>query len=138
MYDLKCDHLWFYGVPHCQLQREFGDLIQGDWNHVEISCKIYHWSSRNGKYVPVFARIGVHVENTRLCLPVFISVPNFHDPTSQSDPVLKTVGTSTKKVLGFNHVLQLFTSGDLVMVPQRDFLPGALISSSKIHFGVFV
>ena len=36
--------------------------MQGDRNHVEISCKIYHWSSRNGKYALLFARIGVHVE----------------------------------------------------------------------------
>ena len=65
--------------------------MQGDWNHVEISCKIYHWSSRNGKYVPVFAGIGVHVENTRLCLSVFILVPGFHDPTSPFGPVLRTM-----------------------------------------------
>ena len=69
--------------------------MQGDWNHVEISCKIYHWSSRNGKYVPVIARIGVHVENMRLCLPVFIPVPGFHGPTSRSGPVLKTVSLGT-------------------------------------------
>ena len=62
LYDLRCDHLWFYGVPHSRLQREFKDLMQGDRNHVEISCEIYHWSSRNGKYAPVIARIGVHVE----------------------------------------------------------------------------
>ena len=65
--------------------------MQADWNHVEISCKIYHWSSRNGKYVPVFARIGVHVENTRLCLPVFIPIPGFHDLISRSGMVLRTM-----------------------------------------------
>ena len=27
---LKCDHLWFYGEPPSQLQRTFGDLMQGD------------------------------------------------------------------------------------------------------------
>ena len=36
--------------------------MQGDQNHVEISCKIYHWSSRNGKYALMIARMGVHVE----------------------------------------------------------------------------
>ena len=36
--------------------------MQGDRNYVEISCKIYHWSSRNGKYAPMIARMGVHVE----------------------------------------------------------------------------
>ncbi|XP_050274289.1 disease resistance protein RUN1-like [Quercus robur] len=62
LYDLKCDHLWFYGEPHSRLQRKFGDLMQGDRNHVEISCKIHHWASRNGNYAPVIARMGVHVE----------------------------------------------------------------------------
>ena len=61
-YGLKCDHLWFCGESHSQLQRDFGDLIQGDQNHVEISCKIAHWVSGNGKYAPVIARMGVHVE----------------------------------------------------------------------------
>uniref|UniRef100_A0A7N2L437 TIR domain-containing protein n=1 Tax=Quercus lobata TaxID=97700 RepID=A0A7N2L437_QUELO len=61
-YELKCDNLWFYGEPHSRLQRRFGDLIQGDRNHVEISCKITHWTSENGKYAPVIARMGVHVE----------------------------------------------------------------------------
>ena len=60
-YDLKCDHLWFYGEPHSRLQRNFGDLIQGGRNHVEISCKISHWTSGNEKYAPVIARMGVHV-----------------------------------------------------------------------------
>ena len=36
--------------------------MQGERNHVEISCKINHWASENGKYAPVIARIGVHVE----------------------------------------------------------------------------
>ena len=59
-YDLKCDHLWFYGEPQSQLQRSFVDLMQGDRNHVEISCKISH--CRNGKYALAITRIGVHVE----------------------------------------------------------------------------
>ena len=25
---LKCDHLWFLGMPHSQLQRKYGDLLQ--------------------------------------------------------------------------------------------------------------
>ena len=60
--DLKCNHLWFYGEPHSRLQRKFGDLMQGDWNQVDISCKIDHWARRNRKYAPVIARMGVHVE----------------------------------------------------------------------------
>ena len=59
---LKCDHLWFYSEPHGQLQRKFGDLMQGDQNHVEISCKISHWTSEFGKFAPMIARMGVHVE----------------------------------------------------------------------------
>ena len=42
--DLKCNHLWFYGEPHSRLQTRFGDLMQGDWNHVDISCIIDHWA----------------------------------------------------------------------------------------------
>ena len=59
---LKCDHLWFYGVPHSQLQQKFGDLMQGDRNHVEVSCKISHWTSEFGNFAPVIARMGAHVE----------------------------------------------------------------------------
>ena len=59
---MKCDHLWFWGAPHNQLQRKFGDLMQGDRNHVEISCKITHWTSKKGKFAPMIARMGVHVE----------------------------------------------------------------------------
>ena len=62
LYDLKCDHLLFYGEPHSELQREFGYLMQGERNHVEISCKISHWASENGKYAPMIARMRVHVE----------------------------------------------------------------------------
>ena len=58
----KCDHLLFHGEPHSRLQRNFGNLMQGDRNHVEISCKIDHWTSETGKYAPVIARMGVHVE----------------------------------------------------------------------------
>jgi len=36
--------------------------MQGDRNLVGISCKINHWVSRNGKYAPVIARMGVHVK----------------------------------------------------------------------------
>ena len=59
---LKCDHMWFLGMPHSQLHRKYGDLLQGDWNHVEISCKISHWTSKFGKFAPMVARLGVHVE----------------------------------------------------------------------------
>ncbi|KAK9989765.1 hypothetical protein SO802_030004 [Lithocarpus litseifolius] len=66
-HSLKCDHLWFLGMPHSQLQRKFGDLMQGDRNHVEISCKISHWTSKFRKYAPMVSRMGVHVECT--CSP---------------------------------------------------------------------
>ncbi|KAK7837490.1 putative wrky transcription factor 19, partial [Quercus suber] len=59
---LRCDHMWFLGMPHSQLQRRFGDLMQGDQNHVEISCKISHWTSEFGKFAPMVAGIEVHVE----------------------------------------------------------------------------
>ena len=59
---LKCDHLWFCGEPHSQLQRTYGDLMQGDWNHVEISSKISHWTSKFRKFAPIIMRMGVHVE----------------------------------------------------------------------------
>ncbi|KAL0009449.1 hypothetical protein SO802_010951 [Lithocarpus litseifolius] len=58
---LKCDHIFFLGMPHSQLQRKFGDLMQGDRNHVGISCKISHWTSEFGKFAPTIARMGVHV-----------------------------------------------------------------------------
>ncbi|KAM3752003.1 hypothetical protein ACB098_04G155100 [Castanea mollissima] len=61
---LKCDHLWFYGVPHSQLQQKFGDLLQGDQNHVEVSCKISHWTREFRKFAPVIARMGAHAECT--------------------------------------------------------------------------
>ncbi|KAK7833042.1 hypothetical protein CFP56_026044, partial [Quercus suber] len=32
--------------------------MQGERNHVEISCKISHWASENGKYAPVITRMG--------------------------------------------------------------------------------
>ncbi|XP_030938683.1 disease resistance-like protein DSC1 [Quercus lobata] len=61
---LKCDHLWFYGVPQSQLQQKFGDLLQGDQNHVKVSCKISHWTSEFGNFAPIIARMGAHVECT--------------------------------------------------------------------------
>ena len=65
---LKCDHMWFLGTPHSQLLRKFGDLMQGDRNHVEISCKISHWTSEFGKFAPMVARMGVHAEC--ICSPL--------------------------------------------------------------------
>ena len=59
---LKCDHLWFLGEPYSQLQRKFRDVMQSDRNHVKISCKISHWKSEFGKFAPMIARMGVHVE----------------------------------------------------------------------------
>ncbi|KAF3960862.1 hypothetical protein CMV_014460 [Castanea mollissima] len=45
-----------------QWQGKFGDMMQGNRNHVEISCKISRWTSKSGKFAPMIARIGVHVE----------------------------------------------------------------------------
>ena len=59
---LNCDHLWFHSVFHSQLQQYFGNMMQGDRNLVEVSCKISIWQSRNGKFAPMIARIGVHSE----------------------------------------------------------------------------
>nr|XP_023908427.1 TMV resistance protein N-like [Quercus suber] len=94
--ELKCDHLWFFGVPHSRLQREFKDLIEGDQNHVEISSKITHWVSRNGKYTLVIARIGVHVEC--ICPPqnsVIIqhNSQNVDDDTELLAPLLSQNGS---------------------------------------------
>ena len=38
--------------------------MQGDQNHVEVSCKISHWTSEFGKFALVIARMGAHVECT--------------------------------------------------------------------------
>ncbi len=66
--NLWSDHLWCHGIPHSLLQQEFGDLIQGDWNHVEVSCEISHYTSKtNGISPPFIARLGVHVEC--ICYP---------------------------------------------------------------------
>ena len=61
-YFLTCDHMWFFFMPHNQVLRKFGDLMQGDRNHIKISCKISHWTSEFGKFAPIVARMGVHVE----------------------------------------------------------------------------
>ncbi|XP_050278775.1 disease resistance protein RPV1-like [Quercus robur] len=65
---LKCDHIWFLGMPHSQSLRKFGDLMQGDRNHVQISCKISHWTSEFRKFAPMVAGMGVHVEC--ICSPL--------------------------------------------------------------------
>ncbi|KAL4637121.1 hypothetical protein ACB092_03G057900 [Castanea dentata] len=102
-YALKCDHLWFYGEPHNQVQRDFRDLMQGDRNHVEISCKITHWVSRNIKYAPVIARMGVHVEC--ICPPqnsVIIqhNSQNVDDDTELLEPLLCQNGSHTDSDAG--------------------------------------
>ena len=96
-YGLGCDHLRFHGEPHSRLQRRFRDLMQGDRNHVEISCKIDHWVSTTGKYAPVIARIGVHVEC--ICPPqnsVIIqhNSQNVDDDTEQLAPLLSQNGST--------------------------------------------
>ena len=100
---LKCHHILFYGEPHSELQRKFGYLIQGDRNHVEISCKIDHWVSRKGKYAPVIARMGVHVEC--ICPPqnsVIIqhNSQNIDDNTELLAPLLSQNGSHTDSDAG--------------------------------------
>ena len=41
--------------------------MHGGRNHVEISCKISHWTNEFGKFAPMVARMGVHVEY--ICSP---------------------------------------------------------------------
>ena len=36
--------------------------MQGDRNHVKISCKISWWRCKNGKFAPMIARMGEHAE----------------------------------------------------------------------------
>ena len=57
------DHLWFYGVSHNLLQQDFRNLIQGDRNHVKISCKISCCTDETGgEIAPTIARMGIHVK----------------------------------------------------------------------------
>ena len=69
-YYIRCDHLWFCGVSHSKFQRFFRNMMQGDRNLVEVSCKISRWASTNGKFAPVIASMGVYSEC--ICHP-----PNF-------------------------------------------------------------
>ena len=58
-----CDQRWFYGASQSLLQQEVGNFIQGDRNHVKISCKISCWTSTTGRDIaPSIARLGVHVK----------------------------------------------------------------------------
>ena len=77
--------------------------MQGDQNHVEISCKITYWVSRNGKYAPVIARMGVHVEC--ICPPqnsVIIqhNSQNVDDDTELLAPLLSPNGSHTDSNVG--------------------------------------
>ncbi|KAL0006208.1 hypothetical protein SO802_013769 [Lithocarpus litseifolius] len=59
----RCDNLWFYGASHNLLQQDFRNLIQGDRNHVKISCKISCWTDETGgEIAPTIARMEVHVK----------------------------------------------------------------------------
>ena len=103
LYYLKCDHLWFHGEHHSRLQRDFGDLMQGDRNHVEISCKIDHWANRNGKFASVIARMGVHVEC--ICPPqnsiiIQHNSQNVDDDTELLAPLLSPNGSHTDSDAG--------------------------------------
>ena len=104
---MKCDHLWFYGDSRSQLQRYFGNMMQGDRNLVKVSCKISCWSSRNGKFAPMIARMGVHAE----CLchppnPVIIddNSQNVDDSSDDNEielaPLLSHFSTSSGTISG--------------------------------------
>ena len=77
--------------------------MQGDRNHVEISCKITHWVSENGKYAPVIARMGVHV---KCVCPLQNSViiqhnsQNVADDTELLAPLLSQNGSQTDSDAG--------------------------------------
>ena len=61
--NFRRDNRWFYGASHRLMQHIFGNFIQGDRNHVEISCKISSWTSETGGVIaPTIARLGVHVK----------------------------------------------------------------------------
>ena len=104
---LTCDHLWFYGVPHSQLQPKFGDLMQGDQNHIKVSCKISHWASEFGNFAPVIARMGAHVECIRPSQNSIIIHNNSENVDENSEnieltPLLPPVSSSGG--LHMNHV----------------------------------
>ena len=98
---LQYDHLWFYGAHHSLLQQVFGDLIEGDRNHVEISCKISCWTSKTGsKIAPFIASLGVHVEcicgpqNSLIIHDNCENVDDGYDDT-ELPPLLSSMGLST-------------------------------------------
>uniref|UniRef100_A0A7N2N7C4 Chaperone DnaJ C-terminal domain-containing protein n=1 Tax=Quercus lobata TaxID=97700 RepID=A0A7N2N7C4_QUELO len=92
--------------------------MQGDWNHVDISCKIDHWASRNGKYAPVIARMGVHVE----CIcPVLLRIP------LSSNTILKI---SCQAILGGTIQVPTLT-GDVVLKVRFGTQPGQKVVLKK-------
>ena len=76
---VKCDHLWFYGESYV----DFGNVMQGDRNLVVVSCKISWWSSRNGKFAPVIARMGVHAQC--ICHPPNSAIIDDNSDYSEND-----------------------------------------------------
>uniref|UniRef100_A0A2N9FDH6 Disease resistance protein RPS4B/Roq1-like leucine-rich repeats domain-containing protein n=1 Tax=Fagus sylvatica TaxID=28930 RepID=A0A2N9FDH6_FAGSY len=84
---LQYDHLWFYGAHHSLLQQVFGDLIEGDRNHVEIA--------------PFnIASLGVHVEcicGPQNSLIIHDNCENVDDGYNDTElpPLLSSMGFST-------------------------------------------
>ena len=77
--------------------------MQGDRNHVEISCKTSHWVSRNEKYAPVIARMGVHVKC--ICPPLNSVIiqhnsQNVDDDIELLAPLLSQNGSQTDSDAG--------------------------------------
>ena len=70
--------------------------MKGDQNHVEISCKISHWTSEFRNFAPIIASMGVHVEciiPPRNSVIIHNNSQNVDD-NSDITPLLPPVSTS--------------------------------------------
>lgn len=118
---MQSNHLWLYGGPHQLLHQEFGDLIQGDQNHVEVSCKISQWTSKTSrKIAPAITRMGVHVEcicHTQNSIIIQENCENVDDDSNDIEllPLLPRFPTCNDLDMdhgGFNNVEVLRLSTD--------------------------
>ena len=122
---IRCDHLWFYYRPHSSLQLLFQDLNLGDRNHVEISCKISHWTSKPRQVVPIIKRLGVHVECT--CPQNFHNYegaqPRFYQISKRIVPTAQTISLPRSR----------FYSAQTVpyVVPNSEYFSSAITKSTQ-------
>ena len=123
---IRCDHLWFYYRPHSSLQPLFQDLNLGDRNHVEISCKISHWTSKPRQVVPIIKRLGVHVECT--CPPQNShnyegAQPRFYQISKRIVPTAQTISLPRSR----------FYSAQTVpcVVPNSEYFSSAITKSTQ-------